>query len=350
MISVLLVDDEPDLLEVAKLHLEKSGPFTVDTCNSAHRALRTIQKKHYDAIIADYNMPEMTGLDLLKELKAQGNSTPFILLTASTPEDVVIDALNHGATYYLRKNHDPDAPFADLSRKLHLAVHRHQSGHSMQIFTDISRHDLLNKVSALTGYVDLVRARTDDRVILGYMTKQHTLLSTLREQIEFLTDYEKLGIRRPFWQPLSPVIRRAVSLANLGSVTVNLPAAGDYEIYADPLLMKVFYNLLENSVRHGGHVSTVNISCSIAGDHLHLLYEDDGTGIPLEEKERVFERGTGKNTGLGLFLIREVLAMTGITIHECGVPGRGVRFEIIVPRDAFRSPVIGNEPSFVSRS
>ena len=76
MISVLLVDDEPDLLEVAKIHLERSGSFSVDTCESAPCALSSLQKKRYDAIIADYDMPDMTGLELVRMLADKGCHAP----------------------------------------------------------------------------------------------------------------------------------------------------------------------------------------------------------------------------------------------------------------------------------
>jgi signal transduction histidine kinase len=59
-------------------------------------------------------------------------------------------------------------------------------------------------------------------------------------------------------------------------------------------------------------------------------------GIPVDEKEQIFERGSGKNTGMGLFLAREILTITGITIQETGEPGKGARFEMTVPKDAYR--------------
>ena len=63
-------------------------------------------------------------------------------------------------------------------------------------------------------------------------------------------------------------------------------------------------------------------------------------GISPDQKESIFERGYGKNTGMGLFLAREILAITGITIAETGKPGKGARFEITVPAGMWqRSPV-----------
>ena len=102
------------------------------------------------------------------------------------------------------------------------------------------------------------------------------------------------------------------------------------------MLEMVFSNLLDNSIRHGGPVTSVTVAYEETPEGLVITFADDGTGIPLEEKEAVFERGYGSNTGLGLFLVREILAITGIGIRETGTPGEGVRFEIVVPAVSYR--------------
>jgi len=102
------------------------------------------------------------------------------------------------------------------------------------------------------------------------------------------------------------------------------------------MLPKVFFNLLDNTVKHGGQVTRIRVSQEQRQNAVVIIWEDDGTGIPAGQKERIFERGVGKNTGLGLFLIREILAITGITIRETGEPGKGARFEVLVPAGAYR--------------
>jgi signal transduction histidine kinase len=84
-------------------------------------------------------------------------------------------------------------------------------------------------------------------------------------------------------------------------------------------------------------VTEINVRCERTPDNLLVTVEDNGTGIPADEKEKIFEKGFGKNTGLGLFLAREILAITDITIKESGTPGKGAKFEIVVPKGKFRS-------------
>lgn len=336
MISVLLVDDEPDLLEVAQIHLEKTGSFSVDTCGSAAKALRIMGRKQYDAIIADYDMPDMNGLKLLQDMRARGDTTPFIMLAGAGPEDVVIDALNAGATFFLRKGRNLDAPFLDLQHKIHLAVRRSMADRNLDLLSSVSRHDLLNKISALSGYVELIAERTTDDEILRYVKKQHTIIAAIHDQVRFIDDYGKIGLQHPCWQPLDMAIRRASSLLSADTITLVIEGTEGHEVFADPLLVKVFYNLIENSLRHGHGVTRIRVTAEEAGDQVLIVFEDDGIGIPESEKESVFFKGRGSNTGMGLYLIREILAVTGISIRENGVYGQGARFEIHVPNGQYR--------------
>ena len=122
MFSILYVDDEPALLEIGKIFLEKSARFSVDTTPSAPAALERVRSNHYDAIISDYLMPGMDGIELLKQVRAPGNPVPFIIFTGKGREEIVIQALNEGADYYVQKGGDPRSQFAELSHKVLQAV------------------------------------------------------------------------------------------------------------------------------------------------------------------------------------------------------------------------------------
>ena len=102
------------------------------------------------------------------------------------------------------------------------------------------------------------------------------------------------------------------------------------------MLGKVFLNLLENSVFHGGKVTTVRMNGMETPEGFLVTWEDNGNGIPYDEKEKIFELEYGRNYGLGLFLVKEILGITSITITENGVPGKGARFEIAVPKESYR--------------
>jgi signal transduction histidine kinase len=99
---------------------------------------------------------------------------------------------------------------------------------------------------------------------------------------------------------------------------------------------RVFSNLIENTINHGEKVTTIRLSTRKTDSGLTILCEDDGVGIPVHEKDMIFSPGFGRNSGYGLFLVREILGITGATIREIGQEGTGALFEIAVPKDAYK--------------
>ncbi|OPX69174.1 MAG: response regulator of RpoS [Methanoregulaceae archaeon PtaB.Bin056] len=118
MISVLLVDDEVQFLEVTRMFLEKGRGIRVTTATSGEQALELLGHHRFDAIISDYAMPGMNGIEFMKRVKAMGDDTPFIIFTGKGREDVVIDALNFGADLYLEKSPDPRTQFSEMMQKV----------------------------------------------------------------------------------------------------------------------------------------------------------------------------------------------------------------------------------------
>ncbi|NMB79669.1 MAG: PAS domain S-box protein [Methanomicrobiales archaeon] len=134
MISILYVDDETDLLDIAKIFLEESGEIRVDTAPSARQALDLLEKNHYDAVVSDFQMPDMDGIAFLKTLRKNAETLPVILFTGKGKEEVVIAALNNGADYYLQKGGDPEIQFAELKNKIQLAAEQQKSKDKVLFF------------------------------------------------------------------------------------------------------------------------------------------------------------------------------------------------------------------------
>jgi len=132
MISVLYVDDDCSLLEIGKLFLERMGNFVVEPCLSAQEALERLSQTSYSAVLSDYDMPVMNGIDFLKEVRVRHPALPFVIFTGRGREDVVIDAINNGVDFYIQKGGDPKAQFAELAHKLRIAVERRQSGEQIR--------------------------------------------------------------------------------------------------------------------------------------------------------------------------------------------------------------------------
>jgi len=209
-----------------------------------------------------------------------------------------------------------------------------RANRQLKLLTTITRHDIKNSITVAEGYLDLMDD-PDRSVRIQYHEKIQEALRKIQRQIEFTRDYENLGSVDPAWQNLSPLLQ---DLDIPGRMTLRIDCPRNLEIFTDSTIKSVFENLLDNSIRHGGdELSTITVTSGASGNDLKLFWEDDGTGIPTGDKERIFDRGFGKNTGLGLFLVKEILAITGITIRECGVPGKGARFEMVIPEGAYRT-------------
>jgi signal transduction histidine kinase len=205
----------------------------------------------------------------------------------------------------------------------------------LNLLSSITRHDILNQLTALLIFLDFSREKTTDPEMAGFIDKCLQASSNIQTQIEFSRDYQDLGVQSPVWQNLNAVCRRAIP-EHTGIAVIHPPA--DLDVFADPLLEKVFYNLYDNAMRHGEHVTAIAIGYTPApeGKGVTITVEDNGAGVSPDMKGRIFQRGVGKNTGLGLFLTREILTLTNITVDETGEPGHGARFEIRVPKEGCR--------------
>ena len=149
--------------------------------------------------------------------------------------------------------------------------------------------------------------------------------------IRFTREYEEIGITSPVWQDCRAIVDSAAARVPSGRVVIHNDIPAGREVFADPLIVKVFYNLADNAVRYGQKITAIRFSLAEQDGKAVIVCEDDGVGVPAGDKERIFEKGFGKNTGLGLALSREILDITGITIKETGTPGAGARFELAVP-------------------
>ena len=615
-ISVLYVDDEPLLLELAKEYLEENGDFSVDTVQSAIRALDILNNHTYDAIVADYQMPKMNGIGLLKRVRDFDKTVPFILFTGRGREEIVIEAINHGVNFYLKKGGDPEVQFTELAHMIRQAVlmrrtqatlaeqeqryhdlqnandliqsvdadghflfvnkkwldtlgyreddlpgltlfdiiheeclnhcketfrrvisgenvgiidatfrardgrkiyvegmttgklvngvcqytrgmfkdvtdrknaeqelirkneelrHNYEllaqkeqalrenklllhlifdnandavylverardgpgkyllvndkavqmlgypkeellkmsprdivpedtakkimpvvakklqsDGHAtfesanrrkdgsifpievsirafryrgmdvdlsiirditerkrdlealrqankkLSLLSGVTRHDIKNQILVLDGYVGMLHKKIPDSSYEPFFSRISRASNQIAGMIQFTKEYENIGVREPAWQDLRILVENAGRDAARDQVIIknDLPAGG--EVFADPLVARVFFNLIDNAVRHGGKITTIRFSLEERDGNRIIVCEDNGDGIPADEKEQIFDQGFGKHTGLGLFLAREILDITGITIGETGEPGKGARFEITVPKGSYR--------------
>jgi PAS domain S-box-containing protein len=630
MFSVLYVDDASDLLELGKLYLEATGDFSITTADSADKGLELLEESSFDLILSDFDMPCMNGIGFLTEVRARYRDIPFILFTGRERDEIVVEAISHGADFYLQKGSDTKAQFAELAHKIRQAVRRQQAEKALAMSRDyldkifssvkagilviyaatntiidinpaaaemigtprdqilgrschryvcpaetgrcpisdlgqqvdnsekillaaggiqvpiikyVTRVELFGKTCLLETFIDNTERKraenelkaayeemkrnqeeihaayaelaaneqvllsdygklmqseqqlrekevqlrslfdsandaiflfsdgvfircnkktleifgcSDESQVIGHSPtdfspefqpdgshsadrireynkhvlagsgiafewvhsrrdgtpfhadvslnpveiggktcilsivrdisdrrqadtamrlarkklhmmnnvtrheiratlagllksaeeagtgaagdRRQTLLRTIRtdlhrlqRQIQFTEEYEEIGIHPPCWLTIRQLIPAMVDL----EITID-PELETYELFADPLIVRVFRYIAENTVRHGIRATAMHFRTEQTGNALRITAEDNGIGIPEDRKKKIFEWKAGDRTGMGLFLVREILAITGISITETGTPGKGARFEILVPERVYR--------------
>jgi signal transduction histidine kinase/CheY-like chemotaxis protein len=210
-----------------------------------------------------------------------------------------------------------------------------QANRKMSRLTGITRHDIKNKLTGVLGYLELAKESTSDPVLIEYLGRAESSATAIRHQVDFTKDYENFGSNIPSWVEVSAIIAGAKKLLDTGAISIQDQSAG-ISVYADFLFSQVLSDLMDNSLRHGEHVTVIRISGQVTAAGFALVYEDDGVGIPEDKKEKIFYRVVGRKSGIGLFLVREILSITGMMIKENGTPCKGARFEISVPKSGYR--------------
>jgi signal transduction histidine kinase len=207
----------------------------------------------------------------------------------------------------------------------------------LTLLSKITRHDILNQVTVIRGFADLSRdALASDSPAVPFIDRISSASAAIEEQLAFTREYELGGDHaKPAWFNIRDLATGIVRTMPLCEIDVDIDT-GDLEIYSDPLLERVIFNLVDNSLGHGEKVTTIRLRFYEEEGSGVLVYEDNGVGIPYHQKEIIFEQGFGRHRGLGLFLAKGVLSVTGITLKETGVPGEGARFEMRVPKGLFR--------------
>jgi signal transduction histidine kinase len=148
----------------------------------------------------------------------------------------------------------------------------------------------------------------------------------------FSRNYEVLGVQKLSYIDVRKCVEdAAILLSGMNEVKLVTECQG-LKVMADSLLRQLFYNLIDDTLKDGETVTKIRVYYEEGKKGLKLVYEDDGIGIPEDEKELIFHEGYGKSTGHGLYLIKKMCKEYGWTISETGKPGKGAQFTITIPK------------------
>ncbi len=223
----------------------------------------------------------------------------------------------------------------DISERKRLENALQKVTKKMALLNTVIFSDIQNKVFVQMGYLELARQVPADPALKRYLEKEDEVVREIQSALRFAKQYNDMGINPPRWQMVQDVMLFAVSHLDLGSITRDF-SLGGLEIYTDSLLERVFVTLVENTILHAHGATAIRAGYTIEGEEAVIWVEDNGPGVEDSRKEQIFRKGTGAGGSASLFLSREILSITGISIRENGVFGKGARFELRVPKGSYR--------------
>jgi PAS domain S-box-containing protein len=196
-----------------------------------------------------------------------------------------------------------------------------------------TRHDVRNKLGLIEGNLYFARNKCKIEPNLEkYLSKIDDSIKNICDIFDFAKTYEMIGVEELVTVDIGKMVQNALSLfADLKGIKVENKCTG-FEVIADSLLTQVFYNLIDNSLKYGEKTSTISIFAQkLSEGSVKLCFKDDGVGLDKHFREHLFERGFGKGTGFGLYLIRKICEVYGWTVKENGQPSQGAQFEFMIP-------------------
>jgi signal transduction histidine kinase/predicted GNAT family acetyltransferase len=235
--------------------------------------------------------------------------------------------------------------FVAITRRVYAEKALKTANDKLSLLSRIAKDHLQRTVDQMAETVKNAEAHCDDAVARVFFSQMRFHASNLTRQLVLTESYKNLGLSPPAWLGVQKILESAGVPDKTGSVSVRFWTER-LEIYADPLFNDVLIHITGNAITHGMTIKNLIVTYHETPDGLDLILEDDGIGIPDDKKQRIFEYDAGGHTGIGLFICREILGVTGMTITETGSGGKGARFVIHVPPEGYRIEGTGQAPAF----
>ncbi|MGD8506273.1 MAG: response regulator [Candidatus Bathyarchaeota archaeon] len=223
----------------------------------------------------------------------------------------------------------------DITERKQAEKMKEEINRKLNLIGSLTQHNVRGKLSAVAGNTYLAKKTLPSN---HKALKHLDIVESDIAQVESIFDFAKMhaqmvmGFQKPMKVDVAKSVDDAAEMITdlEGAKLVN--ECQGLTVLADPMLKQLFYNLIDNSLKHGEKVHKMRVHYREGKDKLEIIYEDDGVGIPESEKEKIFNGAYGENTGYGLFLTREICGLYGWTIQETGKQGNGAQFVIIIPK------------------
>lgn len=232
--------------------------------------------------------------------------------------------------------------FVDITRRVYAEKALTAANNKLNLLSRISKDHIQHTVDQMAETVKNADTHCTDTVARGFFNQMRVHAINLSRQLILTESYKILGTFPTVWLAVQQVLESGNPARTPGSVSVRFWTER-LGIYADPLVKDVLVHITENAISHGIKINNLIVTYHETHEGLDLVVNDDGIGIPADKKQNIFEYDAGGHAGIGLFICREILAVTGMTITETGMEGKGARFVIHVPPGGYRIEETGEE-------
>jgi PAS domain S-box-containing protein len=223
----------------------------------------------------------------------------------------------------------------DITEKKEAEDRLAAANEKLRVIGNLTRHDVRNKLTIIKSTVYLLKKRAiDDLELEAFLQDIDNAVDASNKLFEFSSVYEKIGVEKPVEIDIGEYFWQAADLLHNQTIKIVNECKG-LIVRADTLIRQLFYNLLDNSCKHGKTVTEAKLYYIKKAYCIDLIYQDNGVGIPQKDKSKIFVEGftTGNGSGLGLMLAKKMVEAYGWTITENGEEGKGARFVITIPQN-----------------
>ncbi len=374
VLKILLIDPDLSLAQLSRASLEFTKRISGQIALSGHEALELLNEQSFDAVVSDYDMPDMNGIDLHHEIQDKGINIPFIFFTVPDEVKKSHQTGNLTRNYQLHSVSPPDDVYLDLSQKIIQAVELYRTRNRLELYSkhleelveertrqlrEAQRFAVIGELSTMIGH--------DMRNPLQVITNMHYLLTRKVAKMDpnEVAILQKYGIQDLFsrigieTQYLNKIVSDLQNYARevspkkslvdpgafltelLGSIplveqiTIQTDYLDNLRVFVDPILFRrVMENLIINAIQAMEQGGVLTLKTSRENDLISITVSDTGNGIPVEAQERIFEplfTTKSKGTGFGLPVCKRLVEAHGGTISLKETSPAGTSFEVLLP-------------------
>ena len=356
--TILIVDDKPENLRLLNIILSEND-YDVRPATSGRQALQVAERSTPDLVLLDIEMPEMDGYAVCRELKLRETlrDVPVIFLTARTDTEDKLKAFNAGGVDYVLKPFQVDEVLARVRVHVALRRTRKELAENYEQLQTLERvrddlvnmivHDMRSPLLAMLLLLTTVQRRLDGD------PKSASILETAMKSVRNLSRMtnDLLDVRRleegklPLNLQECDVLALAREVAGTfssGTHAVMVDGSEPAGVRCDPVIVRrILENLISNAVKHTPPHTAIAVSAAMEETSVRIRVTDSGQGVPLEARERIFERfatiqmqaaPSYHSAGLGLAFCKLAVQAHGGSIGVDDGAGGGSVFWFDLPR------------------